>query len=112
MNLLKNQLKWFYKEKGFTLIEVLIAMSILTIIITAYMGLFTNSYVSIFSTGRKSEAIYTAQEKIADSDYTAVDNNPLSIEFGSKTITINGETVVSDEEYDNKKVMITMFIPD
>ncbi len=51
-------------NNGFTLIEVVVAMSIIMIVIFAYTMLFTNSYEYIFKAGEKSESLFSAQQNI------------------------------------------------
>ncbi|KUO50588.1 MAG: hypothetical protein APF76_08040 [Desulfitibacter sp. BRH_c19] len=59
-----------FHQDGFTLIEVLVALTILTIIIVSFTTLFTSSYIHIMSAGNKSKANYEVQKdmesKIAD----------------------------------------------
>lgn len=51
-------------EKGFTLVEVLVAMTIIMIVLTAYTVLFTTSFEGIYRAGQKSEELFWAQGNI------------------------------------------------
>lgn len=54
----------FFGSKGFTLVEVLVAMAILMLVIFAYTTLFTSSFENIFRAGERSEKLYLAQQNI------------------------------------------------
>lgn len=58
----KNQ--FLVDSKGFTLVEVLVAMSILMLVVFAYTALFTSSFEGIFRAGEKSEGLFLAQKNI------------------------------------------------
>ena len=60
----KHKIKLTSGETGFTLVEVLIAMSILMIIITAYTVLFTGSFENIFRAGEKSDSLFLTQAEL------------------------------------------------
>lgn len=81
-------------NQGFTLVEVLVAMVVLTIIVIAFTAFFGWNVTSIFDTGEKSRAIAKAESKLEklygsmenyknDPDY--VDNcENVSIRTGSR----------------------------
>lgn len=60
-------------QKGFSLIEVLIAIFVLAIILVATVSIFATSYMGIIYSGHESKEIYNIQqqleEKINNSDY-------------------------------------------
>ncbi|MEW6540171.1 MAG: prepilin-type N-terminal cleavage/methylation domain-containing protein [Bacillota bacterium] len=70
-----------WRTGGFTLIEVLVALSILSIIIASFTLLFGAGFSGIFAGGHRSKAQYTAQEGM--------------------------ETVLSGHEYSQEHVDIT-----
>lgn len=100
-------------EKGFTMVEVLIALAILVIIIAAFTALFTTGARGIFSAGRKSNALFEAQNEMdnfiaeGNSDGLATHN----IEFDSITITVTGEEKIISTEYEGRTVEIYYFLP-
>lgn len=49
---------------GFSLIEVLVAMTLIMVVLFAYTLLFTSSFDGIFRAGRKSEELFSAQGNI------------------------------------------------
>jgi len=69
------------QKDGFTLVETVVAMFILSIIAAAYVGLFTTSYGGTFSAGRKSEAIYSAQKDADEKFISGAANNAESIDI-------------------------------
>ena len=108
--------KSIISEKGFTLVEVLVAIFILMIVIFAFTGLFTTSFVGIFSAGNKSNALYGAQadmeENITGYDNTSTDS--LVIPFSSP-ITLTGKYVTINKTYtdssgNSRSVSIITFV--
>jgi prepilin-type N-terminal cleavage/methylation domain-containing protein len=51
-------------EKGFTLIEVIAAMAILSIILFTFIAFFTNGFKSIAKIGLSSNALYETQSNL------------------------------------------------
>jgi len=105
------------REKGFALIELIIAMTILLIIIFSFTTLFTTSFSGIFGAGDRSEALFKAQEKIDREISSGLNDNndELIVYFGSEhQITVDGEKKVIDHDYDNDERNITLmyFLPD
>lgn len=94
-------------EKGFTLIEVLVALLVLMIIIFSFSILFVNSYTNIFSAGTKSEAIYLAQEKM---EATIADlETILTLDSLPEGITIENYTnIVGTSTLSGKKITIAL----
>ena len=58
-------------EKGFTLMEVLVAMFILSIAFLVFANIFANQFTNITVVGKKNEALYHTQEKIEHLHATA-----------------------------------------
>lgn len=116
-------------ENGFSLIEVLIALTVLLVIITAFSVLFSESFVGIFASGNKSEAQYILQDSIenemgnieknvAEVDKTSLNVSGFSIEFSdNEDITVDGERIIFETTFDDGKdpereVEITVFLSD
>ena len=57
-------MKQLLNQKGFALTEVIVAMTILTIIVASFTALFANGYAGIFSAGYSSKATYLGQESM------------------------------------------------
>ena len=89
-----HPLKWGKSSEGFTLVEVLISLAILSIVTVALLLLFNQSFDGIINSGKKTKEIYDNQEaledSIAGSDIPA-DTNSLTMTFGEKEITLHGE---------------------
>lgn len=88
-------------ESGFSLIEVLVSLVIISILVTGFSMAFINSNRSIKISKDKSEAFYSAQEDLlnflGDENHTANNNNVSLTESNSvinQTITFEDEDIV------------------
>lgn len=103
-------------SKGLTLIEVIVALSILLVVTTSFLTLFTNGFSTIFSAGQKTTAVFKAQEvmegqlaglpvpsgTVENVTVTEKTSANLSINFDGKIIQVKGKTL--EVEYrDNKQ---------
>lgn len=106
-------MKKSYNEEGFTLIEVIIAITILMIVIFAFTTLYTTSFSGIFSAGRKSEALFLAQEAMDNLIAEEVNSGTetLTIEFVQRTISVTGEELEVPYEYEGRTGTIYYFLP-
>jgi len=109
MNIVKN-------KAGFTLVEIIVSVAILSIIIFAFSILFTTSFSGIFSAGRKSEALFKVQEemdkKIAEglsNNFDSSNPDQLTIEFDYRTVTVEGEIKEEQISYDNEERLVDLF---
>jgi type IV pilus modification protein PilV len=116
------------RQKGFSLIEIMIAILVLSLVVTAFAALFTHSYQDIYSAGFKSEAQFVAQEVmeslIADIDFNHPDANvstttSLSIDFPGYggSVAVQGKIVTVTVEYTDgqgnlRTQTFKSFIPD
>ncbi|WP_347487622.1 prepilin-type N-terminal cleavage/methylation domain-containing protein [Desulfoscipio sp. XC116] len=78
--------------KGFTLVEVLVAMAILTITVVCFTFVFGWNYENIFLMGDKSKAVAKAQESI-ERLYVDINDNDV----GLKRIYNPNELYIYDE---------------
>ncbi|ACV63981.1 hypothetical protein Dtox_3246 [Desulfofarcimen acetoxidans DSM 771] len=52
------------KQFGFTLVEILVSMAIISIVSAAFIALFSSSFVNTFSTGNRNAAMSLASDKM------------------------------------------------
>jgi len=116
-------------EKGFTIVEIVVAVAILAIMVVSFTQLFTGSFSGIYSAGYKSGSQYTTQEVmenvIAGSsvggtginvENTAV--NDFNIQFpGGLIIPVPGNEVNVSVSYtdgygNSRDTTYTSFLPD
>lgn len=103
------------QENGFTLVEILVAFSILMIVIFSFTLLFTSSFTWIFDAGAKGEALYKAQEEMDNEiagGIISLDQEPMTIEFTNIVISVKGETKQIEHQYEERNVTITYFLPE
>jgi prepilin-type N-terminal cleavage/methylation domain-containing protein len=53
-------------NKGFTLVELIVSMAILSIIIVAFLSMFNFSFLTIVNSGKRTDAAFNAQTIIDD----------------------------------------------
>lgn len=101
---------------GFSLVEVIVALSILLLIVIAFTTLFTFAFGGIFTQGSKSEALYEDVQKELEEKYDQ--GNPgsadtLFIDFGDSSINLNVPGVIVTEQYtyEDRTGTIYTFIP-
>lgn len=88
------------RQKGFTLIEILVAIAILGIMAAAFLPILSSSMSNIFRPGYQEQALYQAQTEL--DNFTGSTDPPDKVEIGSTTIkgtlktatkTVSGYTV-------------------
>lgn len=113
--------KYSAKQKGFTLIEILVAIAILGIMAAAFLPLLTNSMSGIFWTGHREGLLYRAQSKLetfTGSTSTTVTEGTTVTDVTvvpiSKIITtpeINGQIQEVEVTENGTSVSLYMFVP-
>lgn len=107
-------------ESGLTLIEIVVALAILTLILVPFTLLLTSSYVNIFAAGYKNQALYTLQTELENEVSNPSgqgETHTLEIVFPGvmQPIRITGNIVTIDESYhrgDNEETaMLKVFVP-
>ena len=102
----------FRNQNGFTIIEVLVAMAILVLFITAFSALFVQSYVGIINAGNKNNASYDAQaeaeQRIAEENSDS--SSTYTITFGSININIKGGNISVDRTRNGQKSSMLTFL--
>lgn len=97
-------------KKGFSLIEVIIASSILLIIVFSFAALLSTSFAGIFGAGRNSRTLFEAQQELeaaiaAGSSTPGTD--PLTVTFPSASVTV---TVIGRNHQDSSG-KLSVFLP-
>lgn len=102
-------------NNGFTLVEVLIALTILFIISSAFLALFVNSYEGITTSGMKNKELYQIQEKLeqAIASGDSFEEKELIISFPDieQPIKVLGSIQREKVIIGDKKLAISVFIP-
>lgn len=101
-------------QKGFTLIEVVVALAILVIIVFSFTIMFTSSFSGIFRAGHKSRALFEAQEemdnKIAGNMNSGA--NAITVQFDQIDVTVDGEIKEVTYEYEGRNGVLYYFLPE
>ena len=112
-----NDAEELFGEHGFTLIEVIVALAIITAVIIAVTPLITSSYSGIFTSGYRSKAQFSGQQDIENAianPGSAADSN-LVIPF-STPISVAGNYIAIDETFTDsngtsRTVTLNVFVP-
>ncbi len=107
-------MKLNYKSvPGFTLIEVVISLAILTILIIGFLSLFTTSLIGIYGAGDKGVAYSDAQSDIEARLGTreALAADDLELFFNGKKYSIPGGLVESTQTEGQRSSTLETFIP-
>ncbi|KAB2951650.1 prepilin-type N-terminal cleavage/methylation domain-containing protein [Heliorestis acidaminivorans] len=119
-------MKILSEESGFTLVEVLVSLSLISIVLVAYLGLFTNSFQGIYSSGYKGEALFETQQDMEQQIINKAVKTPpdeLIVNFTNGSFTDNkikipGNEIIMKRKYtdgfgnDNASVSLSVFVPD
>lgn len=105
-------------NRGFTLVEVIIAMAIVGVMVVTFIPLLTAQYINIHKTGDQSSATYDAVEKAeedileinkdeADRDDSKIngkvdDTEKVEIDLGREKIEIPVDTITVTGEADRE----------
>jgi len=102
-------------KKGFTLIEVIVAVAILAIVVTAFLAMFQSGAVEISDAGKKSTSHYNAQakmeSKISDSSIDGTSMITINLNFSGTTYSVEGRKIDIDYVYGKNSKKLTTFNP-
>lgn len=101
-------------HRGFTIVEILVALSILSLVIFSFSPLISNSFSNIFTAGRKSNALYQAQKQMENkfAQGTTEDTSIQTISFPyiSDEISVKGKQEQVTYSYEGHSGTLIAFI--
>lgn len=106
-------------QKGFTLIEAVIAIAIIGIMCISFLSIFTSGFTTISKSGNRSSALFIVQsnieEKLNGASITPLTLTPLefiiTIPNYPSTIAIPGDIITESISVKGQTVTITAFKP-
>jgi prepilin-type N-terminal cleavage/methylation domain-containing protein len=101
-------------DRGFSMVEVLIAIVILLMIVIVFTTLFNSSIRGIVSSGDRSSTLFELQKDLEaeNSVPTIIDNQPMNITFGNGVDIQGKQGSFKQTMADGNEVLINVFIPD
>lgn len=108
---------------GFTIVESLVAVLILTVVAIAFVPLLNQGFSEVFLAGYRISALHSAQGMVDAVKPSEVDdeagefnvkkNITINIRFeDGRTIPVKGTEVERVEEFQGRQASITAFVPD
>lgn len=95
-----NIKKLFYRQQGFTLVEVLVSLAILSILIIGFLPIITGSFQQIVAAGDRTQSLFKAQQtievRIVDEIVFKGAEIPIVMEDG-RSFSIKGGMVEADQ---------------
>lgn len=114
-----------HKNKGFTLLEVVISLAIIAISVLFILQFFEGSFKHIIKFGKRTESIFEAQKKIDNAIANSEVKDGVTIVPGSiplkiysqdysKSIETQGVqgNIITVKAGDNNQITITTFVTD
>ena len=102
-------------EEGFTLVEIILAFTLLVIMSAAIITMFTTGFSGVFRAGSKSEALFEAQNLMDNAIVGGSGETPAlvtyEINFGGPSIDVKGEVIDIKYQYDGFSGTIYYFLP-
>ncbi|NLJ79530.1 MAG: prepilin-type N-terminal cleavage/methylation domain-containing protein [Firmicutes bacterium] len=110
------------EEKGFTLVEVVVALIVLSVITIAVVTIYNNGIIAIISSGKRTEAVYEVQAKLEralledpgeveageEPAFTIVFPDLEPIEIYAEEVTAESDTTYGPSQ---RKVSAVVYIP-
>lgn len=107
------------KNKGFTIIEIIVSLAIIGILAVVFMSVFSTGLVNIVRAGVRTKAVGTAVDEFYD-EPDIISSDTLEFELpisgGTNTIEITGSYVrgkvnVTEGQISNLEVEVEAFVP-
>lgn len=104
---------FFRRNKGMTLIEIVLSMAIFGLLAVIFITIFTTSTIWIFKAGDKAEAYSDAQSELESNmaRNESFESPDLIVTFGSDDYNIQGGKVESNQNVGKSSSNIETFIP-
>lgn len=100
---------------GFSLVEILVALSIFFIIVFAFLALYTKSFSDVVYSGNKNKALYRAQQELEELIQSNGSDGEEELEINFlglvRPIRIRGKIEQKTVQYGKENATISLFIP-
>ncbi|MFW5995911.1 MAG: pilus assembly FimT family protein [Halanaerobiaceae bacterium] len=107
----------FNEENGFTLVEILVSITIIGIVLFAFSFMFLNGKLTLIITNNIHQALLSARQEVESAITTSNElTETLTVNFEGTPIEVQGNFLVGEKNYtanNNKEysVSITYFKP-
>ncbi len=104
--------RYLSEKNGFSLLEALVSLMLLSVVLLAFLWLFSGSTMRIFTAGRTNSALFIAQQTIEQRLTTPTGGTASSIIItvpNSPSITVSGRTLTAAISGTNAS--LTTFVP-
>ena len=93
-------------KRGFTLIEIILAIAIIGILAVVFIPLFTSGYIMIVKNAETSDTLFSNQDAIEQeiANDSASTGSALTVDFSGLSINVTGQAITTGEFH--------LFIPD
>jgi len=107
-------MKNIFKNQGFSLVEIIVSLTLIGLIATAFFPVITYSYTNIYRAGNDHKSLYQLQQKIENnSERTEINADGITIDFTNGTsIVVPGSTYNVQQSTNNRQLTIIYFQPD
>jgi prepilin-type N-terminal cleavage/methylation domain-containing protein len=102
------------RQKGFTLLEAIIALGIIGIIAVSFLSMYTFGFTNISKSGSRSSALFTAQSNVEEKLSGTPGTTPSSLTItipNSSSISVPGNTIIESVTANGQAVTIKAFKP-
>lgn len=114
-----------FQQRGFTLIEVVVAVLVFSLVTAAIVQLYNNGYFAIMSSGTRTKAIYAIQSEleaeIREVQITGTPKTPaqeetlvFSLIGGGDQFTVDGYLINKEELISSRSgqtISLSVFVP-
>lgn len=104
-------MRYYHNSKGFSLIEVIIGITLFGLISVSFIPILTNQFIHINRSGSRTAALYDNQKTIETNSALNPSSQSITITFDSRSLDINIDVFKVEDEYDKNgsKATISYF---